>query len=80
MFQSVGEHTQGKSLCARDGFLLRAAVGENPRNLHDLRDPASVGFLFSFNAQGQHLAMLVWLQPGHKNYPFNPLPPRAKPG
>ena len=51
MLQPVGEGTQGQCFRVCHGFLPGTAIGESTRNLHDLRNPAAIGFLLCFDVE-----------------------------
>ncbi len=50
VLKPVGEHVEGQRLCATNRVKTRIAVHHHAGEIRDLGDPASIGFLFDFNA------------------------------
>jgi hypothetical protein len=46
MLQTFSNHSESQSLYLRDCGLLALAIGQDARQLQDLRQPAAVLFLF----------------------------------
>jgi hypothetical protein len=50
-FDAVRQNAQGKRLDGGDGSPLGGAVGQDPRQVRHLGDPAPVGFLLDFDGE-----------------------------
>lgn len=52
MVQTVGDHSQGECLHARDGFIPVSAVAHHPRQSRHLGQPAAILLPFKFDREG----------------------------
>ena len=53
MLETLGNHSEGKSLDTSDSLVARPAVAEDAGQVWNLRDPAAVVFTFELDAISQ---------------------------
>ncbi len=53
MFETIGEHAQGKGLNAVNRFLTALAITQHTGKLYYFGKPTAIIFLFDFNGQRQ---------------------------
>ena len=65
MFETVCHNTKGNSLNPCLGFFRSASISENPREVNDFGDPATVFLLFNFHSK-LHVERILSLSVAHE--------------